>query len=180
MGGLVIVGASVLASVVFGLIHDQVTIRVCPEYFTVFHPAVAPAGTSLTVLALIWGVIATWWMGAFLGVILAVAARGGRRPKVEPRALLRPITRLLGVMGLLALGFGVLGYLAAEAGWIRMLPNWAEEIPAERHSGFLADLWAHNASYASGLIGGLWLCWRTWLGRGRAGEQTAGAGASGG
>jgi hypothetical protein len=46
------------SAVLFGIVHDQVTARLCVEYFTIGHPKVF--GTeSPTLLAFGWGVIAT-------------------------------------------------------------------------------------------------------------------------
>jgi len=73
-----IVLLSIAAAICYGILHDQVTARICVEYFTVFHPPVFPTDDP-TLLALGWGVIATWWLGAFLGVVLAISARTGRR-----------------------------------------------------------------------------------------------------
>jgi len=76
---LKIVLLCVTSAVCDGIVHDQFTARICIEYFTVFHPPVF--GTqSPTLLAIGWGVIATWWVGAFLGIALAVAARAGHGP----------------------------------------------------------------------------------------------------
>jgi hypothetical protein len=66
----------VAAAIAYGVAHDQITARVCLEYFTVFHPPVF-ATQSPTALAFGWGVIATWWVGLFLGLLLALAARAG-------------------------------------------------------------------------------------------------------
>ena len=33
------------------------------EYFTVLHPQVLPIDYPPTAIALVWGVIATWWVG---------------------------------------------------------------------------------------------------------------------
>ena len=52
---------SVLAAAGYGIIHDQITARICLEYFTIGHTPVF-ATTSPTLLALGWGVIATWWL----------------------------------------------------------------------------------------------------------------------
>ncbi|MBN1395803.1 MAG: hypothetical protein JW959_12345, partial [Pirellulales bacterium] len=60
------------AAIVYGVLHDQVTARVCVEYFTVGHPPVF-ATDSPTLLAFGRGFIATWWVGLILGV-LAIAA----------------------------------------------------------------------------------------------------------
>jgi hypothetical protein len=84
----------VAAAIAFGVVHDQVTARVCLEYFTVFHPPVF-ATQSPTALAFGWGVIATWWVGLFLGLLLTLAARAGSRPKQTASQQLRPIAKLL-------------------------------------------------------------------------------------
>ena len=81
---LVIVVQGVLAAVLYGIVHDQITIRICPEYFTIAHPHISDT-KSLTLLAVMWGVIATWWVGLPLGIAIGLAARVGRLPKLEPR-----------------------------------------------------------------------------------------------
>ena len=98
MQAVSIVALSVASAIVYGILHDQVTARVCVEYFTIGHPPVF-ATNSPTLLGLGWGIIATWWAGLLLGVPLAIAARAGRRPKRGVLSLMNPIFRLLLVMG---------------------------------------------------------------------------------
>src|SRR4029077_21297419 len=98
----------VAAAIAYGVAHDQITARVCLEYFTVFHPPVF-ATQSPTALAFGWGVIATWWAGLFLGLLLALAARAGSRPQQTAAKQPRPIAQLLAVMALSALRRGVGG-----------------------------------------------------------------------
>jgi hypothetical protein len=93
------------AAIAYGLVHDQVTIRVCPEYFTVAHAKIVES-ENLTVIALAWGFRATWWMGAALGLLLAVGARAGSEPRLRAQQLAVPIGALLGVMAGAALGSG--------------------------------------------------------------------------
>jgi hypothetical protein len=80
MQSLAIIGLSIAAAIVYGILHDQVTARVCVEYFTIGHPPVFPTADP-TLLGLGWGALATWWVGLLLGVLLAVVSRGGSRPK---------------------------------------------------------------------------------------------------
>ena len=63
MESLKIILLCVLAAIVYGILHDQVTARVCVEYFTIGHPPIFHTDDP-TLLAFGWGVIATWWMGA--------------------------------------------------------------------------------------------------------------------
>jgi hypothetical protein len=162
MEGVKIVALCVASAIAYGIAHDNVTARVCVEYFTVFHPILVPT-ESPTVLALVWGVVATWWMGVLLGVPLAIVARAGSRPKLSARDLRRPIAILLGIMGCLSLLAGVVGYMTARTGAVWLVEPLASEIPRETQARFLADLWAHDAAYATGALGGvaIWIwAWR--------------------
>lgn len=161
MQTLRIVRLCIGAAVGYGLVHDQITIRVCPEYFTIGHDPIFP-DAPLTVIALLWGVIATWWVGLFLGIALAVAARAGRAPKRTSGDLRRPIWKLLQVMAAAALVAGISGYVSARLGWVWLVEPFASDVPVARHAGFLADMWAHLASYAVGFLGGIALCVRVW------------------
>ena len=149
-----IVGLGLAAAVGYGIVHDQITARVCVEYFTVGHPPLIES-TSPTLLALAWGVVATWWVGLPLGVALAVSARAGIRPKTSAADLVPRVLKLLGVMALSALAAGITAYVLAERGSLTLVGGWGDTLRFGLHSRFLADLWAHNASYLSGIVGGL-------------------------
>jgi hypothetical protein len=72
MSSLRIILLCILAAVVYGILHDQVTARVCVEYFTVGHPPIFHT-ESPTLLAIVWGFVATWWVGlAASGVTLQI------------------------------------------------------------------------------------------------------------
>ena len=90
MESLKIILLSVLAAVVYGILHDQVTTRICVEYFTIGHPPVFNTDNP-TWLAFGWGTIATWWVGFILGIPLALVSRLGSWPKFNAAHLLRPI-----------------------------------------------------------------------------------------
>jgi hypothetical protein len=157
MQSLRIILTCIVAAVLYGIVHDQFTAHICVEYFSVFHPPVFSTG-SPTLLALGWGIIATWWMGAFLGVLLAFAARAGSRNKISARELVRPISKLLLAMGFLAVVAGLTGYVLASRGAIAPPDFIGSMIPPARHARFMADWWAHNASYFFGFFGGILLC----------------------
>ena len=151
---LQIVLTAVLAAVLYGVVHDQVTARVCVEYFTIGHPPVFRTSDP-TLLGLGWGIIATWWVGLILGVPLAVVARWGSWPKTKPSALRRPIAVLLACMALSATVAGLAGYAAARADLVFLVGPLASRVPEARHDAFIADLWSHLASYGSGFVGGV-------------------------
>ena len=97
MESLKIIAGCIVAAMLYGIVHDQVTARIYLPYFTVFHPPVLNT-ESPTLIAIGWGIIATWWVGAFLGVLLALSARLGHRAKLTFRELLPLVMRLLCVM----------------------------------------------------------------------------------
>ena len=166
MRSLLIVLMALAAAVFYGIVHDQVTVRICLEYFTVGHPKIIES-QSPTLLAFTWGVVATWWVGLPLGIALALASGLGKRPKLGPPDLVKPLAILLGIMATLAVVAGICGFLAARSGTIILLPPLAERVPADRHVAFITTLWMHLASYAAGVIGGITLCVKTWRRRGR-------------
>ena len=149
---LKIVVGCMVAAVLYGVVHDQITARIYLPYFTVFHPPVFHT-QSPTLQGLGWGIIATWWMGAFLGMLLAIACRAGSLPQLTLANIIRPIGILLLVMAACALVSGMIGFV-----WGRIPQEMAGLLPARAERRFLADWWAHNASYASGFIGGLVVC----------------------
>ena len=151
----------IAAAILYGIIHDQFTARICIEYFTIFHPPVFPT-QSPTLLGIGWGIIATWWMGAFLGTLLAIAARAGSRPVLSATQLVRPIGKLLVLMAATATLFGFAGFVSARYGIISSPPWLASQLSIPAQSRFMADWWAHTSSYVSGAAGGIVLCVMTY------------------
>lgn len=161
---IAIIVLSISACILYGIVHDQITARICVEYFTIGHPPVFGTDDP-TLLGLGWGVIATWWVGVLLGIPLALAARAGERPKVTARRLIRPLAILLVANGAFAALAGIVGFAAAVSGWVAVIGPLARRIPPDRHVPFLVDLWIHNASYLGGFLGGITLAGTVWLKR---------------
>lgn len=169
MQSLAIIAMSLAAAVTYGILHDQVTARVCLEYFTIGHPRIIDS-QSPTLLALVWGVVATWWLGLPLGILLAIAARFGRHPKRSARSLVRPLAILLAVTAAAAFVAGLVGYDLAAHRDILLRGDIALDVPTMVHPAFLADSFAHSASYTFGCAGGLVLVALVYWSRVREGE----------
>jgi hypothetical protein len=163
---LSIIGLSTVAAVAYGIAHDLVTAHVCVEYFTVGHPPVFATDDPVR-LAIGWGIIATWWVGAGLGIALAWAAQAGARPRRTARTLVRPLAKLTAISGTLALIAGIAGYFLSRARIVALVGPIADALPAERHAPFVADACAHLTSYGAGCVGGLILSVHVWRSRKR-------------
>lgn len=89
--GLKIVGFTTVVAVVYGVAHDLITAHVCPDYFLPpYHPLLIDTRAPL-LLALLWGFVATFWMGGILGLGLGLVAQLGTRPKLTLAQLRRPL-----------------------------------------------------------------------------------------
>lgn len=154
----------IFAAIAYGVVHDQITTRVCLEYFTIAHPRLIES-TSPTVLGLFWGVVATWWVGLLLGVPLAIAAQAGGWPKITWRNLQRSILCLLLVMACCALLAGVYIWLTTRNNDpFHLADLTGSRIPPLMRSRFLSAWAAHLTSYGVGFAGGIALVIRTiWL-----------------
>jgi len=162
-----IVFFAMFAAIVYGVLHDMVTAHLCVEYFTIAHPPIYLSDSPI-VMALAWGVIATWWVGAALGVALAIAARVGSAPKIDLAELKWPVVKVMlisGAAAVLALLVGA-GLYAIEA--VHISQFWESRISPAKHHAFIAVAWAHTASYIVGALAGLTLVIRTGLDRYRA------------
>ncbi len=69
MQSISITASTTLWFILYGIINNQITIRICKEYFTIFHRQVINTD-NITLIALAWGVLATWWLGILMGVII--------------------------------------------------------------------------------------------------------------
>jgi hypothetical protein len=164
MEAIKIILLCVAAAIIYGVIHDQITARICVEYFTIGHPPVFNT-TSPTLLGLGWGIIATWWVGLILGVALAFAARLGKSPKRTTISLIRPLLVLLLIMACCAAAAGFAGFIAAKNGWVFLVEPMASQVPADKQVRFLVALWMHLTSYFVGFVGGFVVIAQTWQSR---------------
>ena len=160
MEALKIVVLCVAAAIVYGIIHDQITARICVAYFTVLLAPIFHT-QSPTLLGIGWGIVATCWVGVLFPVPMILVARAGPRPPVRASELLPLIMWLLASMGVCALLSGFTGYVLARQGVVAT--DWLTftDSPAMRYR-FMADWSAHTASYAAAFVGGIVLCVMTY------------------
>lgn len=159
-----LIGAGLMAG--YGSLHDQVSVRLCPEYFTVLHNPI-PGVTDPTLLGLAWGVLASAGGGVAMGYVAGLAATVGSRPKLTTREVVRPMLAVVGGVAVVTAITGVSVARHAEMFDVRLDPFLATIVPPERHHALLTVACYHLAAYISAVVGSVVMC--VWVGveRGR-------------
>jgi hypothetical protein len=139
----------------YGIIHDQISYTVSPEYFTKFkfHQfGITEINLPDRVRASMVGFLASWWMGIPIGLLVGgcgfIHSNSRRMLKVSLMAfgLVIAITLLFGLCGLLYGCYETRTInLANYKGWF--IPN--ELVDLRR---FLCVGYMHNASYLGGTL----------------------------
>ena len=150
--------------ILYGIVHDMVTAHVCVEYFSKFHPQVIDSENP-ALLALIWGVVATWWVAAALGMGLGLAAAAGPRPMAPVPGIARKLAMVL--VGLWFFSM-VAGFIGSQTGG-PLTPQFLHRsgLPVGKEARFWFDYWAHIAAYAGGVVAGIGLMVAVYRSRGR-------------
>ncbi|MBI1249827.1 hypothetical protein GC197_18530 [bacterium] len=140
----------------YGIVHDQITYSISPEYFTKLkfdQFRYADFGWGDRVFVATIGFLATWWVGFFAAWFLARRLIPG-----QPRAIaLRQIR--YGIVGILLCGFtfGLIGYvLGLWRGPDGDFGNWdwmLRQLKIEDRWAFVRVAYIHNAGYLGGLLG---------------------------
>jgi hypothetical protein len=152
MNALKIILFSTLLAILYGIVHDLITAHICVEYFTIGHPKIIES-TSPVTLALLWGIIATWWVGLPLGIVLALVTQFGSRTVAPVNTVLKYSVYLILCMFLTAGIFGLIAGIAATKGNLFLTGEMEQMVPKNQHIRFLAVAWTHGASYLAGITG---------------------------
>jgi len=149
----------------YAAIQDQVSARLCPEYFTHYHNPI-PGVTDPTLTGIAWGFLGAWWGGALFGYAVGIAATVGKRKPLSLRELVKPmLVTVLGVASVTALVCGAVAFYAEQLG-VSLDQYMAAPVPAERRRGLLVVCCYHLAAYVSAVIGSVICC--VWVARTRS------------
>jgi len=140
---IAVYGAAALGA--YGLVHDRVT---------------ASIGVG-------WGWFPGLAMGAVYGLGLAAVARLGRRPKREAASLVKPILFTIALTAGFALFAGIVGFVLAKAGPLKVNPDAAVEVPPAKQAAMIACGLAHLAAWYVACIAGGIQAAVVWVLRGR-------------
>jgi hypothetical protein len=145
-----------LAAGAYGILHDQITYTLSPEYFTHLKFSQfrwANLGLPPRFFVGEIGFLATWWVGFFGGWVLARVTA----PFAPPRVMLRLALRGFRTMIAAAMLSGAVGYCyglmqhptAANSG----IADFAESIGVQDVPAFVRVAYIHNGGYLGGLAG---------------------------
>jgi hypothetical protein len=152
MLGIAVMGGMVGGS--YGVLHDQITYSLGPEYFTKlkfsqFH--YANFGFPVRMYVAEIGFLAMWWVGFFAAWFLARIAVPAWPFRV---AVKRSLSAFL-IIFCAALGAGLVGYvlgLRHTADYSRWM-DLCQMLGVTDIPGFVRVAYIHNASYLGGLVG---------------------------
>ncbi len=138
---------------VYGMLHDQVSYSISPEYFTKFkfkqfefgfmsqyHPQLS---------ASLVGFLSTWWTGLIIGIVVGGIGFTFSNSKTMWKGILGAITRTIGI----AILIGFLGILIGELLISKFDGNWIIPETVIHKESFLTVGTMHTFSYVGGLIG---------------------------
>jgi hypothetical protein len=157
----------VVASIVYGVLNDQITSRISWEYFYygkelghVLGPEVPPDRAAMGWQAAKIGAMATWSAGLFIGVSLLIANNPSQRwPRLNYRELLKTLPAIFAITIIFAV---ILGWIGWHGGlnWMSEDFRLMFETNIFRPQHFLATYGVHLGGYVGGLIGTIVaVCW---------------------
>lgn len=153
---LIILVATVIAAI-YGVAHDQLTYSISPEYYTKFkfiqfNLADALAAQHMTQprsAVVMVGILATWWMGLYIGVLTGLTAFVFK----DAETMFQSALQALGLVLLFTIIAGVCGalyghYALSKRGFGGWLPRHLNDRPS-----FITVVAIHDGSYLGAVIG---------------------------
>lgn len=151
---LVIIGLAPLIGGVYGILNDQLTYTISPEYYTKFKfyqfgLVDLVNATNQRIGVSVVGFLATWWVGLPIGIILGFVGLVHKNSKqmfyVSLRAIFVTVIVAF-IIGLIGLAYGK--FYLANTGVSWWLPDNLIDT-----KNFIAVGSMHNFSYLGGLTG---------------------------
>ena len=153
---LIILVATVVASI-YGVVHDQVTYSISPEYYTKYKfiqfnladSAAAQHMTQPRSAVVMTGLLGTWWMGVLIGVVLGLV--GFIFPDAD--SMFSYVLRALGLVLLVIILAGVAGGLYGQHVLAEKGVSWWMPGNLVDRTAYITVGTIHNFSYVGGAAG---------------------------
>ncbi|HET8705672.1 MAG TPA: hypothetical protein VFM46_05140 [Pseudomonadales bacterium] len=146
---------AILLAAGYGVLHDQVSYSLSPEYYTrfkfiQFHTGWAFQSPRLG--AAFIGALATWWMGLIIALVLYVFSKKNVPPAQLFRNNVRSFFEVFTVTLMVTAGGLALAYARVDAGTIEPYRLWLRPGVTDAVQ-FIRVGFMHNASYLGGIAG---------------------------
>jgi len=154
MLGFAVIGAFIAGG--YGILHDQITYSISPEYFTKlkFHQFQnTDFGFPVRVRVAEIGFLATWWVGFFSAWFLARIAVPAWPEKIARRKVLAGVSIILAFALSSGLAGGWLGSLRRSNPDFSAWQSYAVLLGVNDLPAFVQVAYIHNAGYIGGLLG---------------------------
>lgn len=141
---------------IYGILHDQISFTISPEYFTKFkfnQFDYADFELPDRIFVAEVGALATWWVGFFCVWFLARRLLPGQPKPLAYRRIIMGFS----IVGIFAVGAGLIGFLYGI--WIDLpteTPYWTRAfriLNISQPENFIRVAYLHNASYLGGVLG---------------------------
>ncbi len=153
---LTIVLGTTLLACVLGICMDMVTANVAVAYFLPDHHPKVVESENPWVLALVWGIGASWWFGAIAGVVVATINHRREHPLLPRRILKWALVACVVLWVLMiAVVFGVISVA-------NTIPVEERRPTFESDRNLVAVAVAHQLEYLLGAIAMLVIGIMTW------------------
>jgi hypothetical protein len=152
-----IIVLSALIGGLYGILHDQLTYTISPEYYTKFkfyqfeliHTGNEAIFRNPRIKVSIVGFLATWWMGLFIGIILGILGF----IHTDSSQMFRTTMKALLVTMAVAFATGLIGLAYGKFYLTKTGVDWLLPQNLIHKGNFIAVGSMHNFSYAGGLAG---------------------------
>jgi hypothetical protein len=154
---LIIVLAAIVIASLYGVGNDQATYTISPEYYTKFKFIqfnLADSGAALHMTqprsaVVMVGVKASWWMGLYIGLIIAVFALMFRNADT----MFASAMQALGIVLLVSIVCGVTGGFYGRDVLAKRGVDWWLPDNLVHRNDFITVGSIHNFTYMGGVIG---------------------------
>lgn len=152
---LTVVLGSVGLACLLGICVDLVTANVAVEYFSVHHPRIVDTEQPW-LLAIVWGVGASWWFGAIGGALVG-AVNHRRQQPLPPARILAWVAIACSVLWLIMIAIVIAIFVFAGT-----IPVEQRRPTFESDRRLMAVALAHQFEYVFGGVALLILLFKTW------------------
>lgn len=154
---LKIVCTTVVACMIYGLIHALVATQVSIIYYAAFYPLPSVLIENPILLGITLGFGTSWWLGLSLGLVLSFACRKGNKPKLEWKDLIKPLWFYLRIALSCTAIAGTVGYLLSIYGILQLPDAIYHLIMFEEEAGFWAVGFMNITAYLAAFVGSIGL-----------------------